>query len=287
MPLNDSRDTRRPRRWSFGRRRNPNEPGFARGGFSLAAVLTGVVVAFGAMFLLSALVGGVLAATGVEGSDITSNETREATVGAGIALVIALFLSYLWGGYAAGRMSRGAGFVNGLLVPVLALIVAAIVGAVVNALGAAANLNLPFAENQLPVEGGNLIDFGEVVGVASIIGMFVGGILGGLLGSGWHSKLERRTLDEREAEAEEKRREVVLEKERDRSERDQERAEAERDRERIEAERDRDRAEAERDRVEDERRDRVDERDAPGRVVATERRPAAAPPPPTETERRA
>jgi hypothetical protein len=183
-----------------------------RGGVSLPAVLTGVVVAFGAMFLLSALVGGILAATGVDASEV-ENGTQEATVGAGIAFVVAVFLAYLWGGYTAGRMSRGAGFLNGLLVPVLALIVGAVVAAVVTALGAAANLNLPFAESQLPIEGENLVDFGQLVGIAALVAMFVGGIAGGAAGSRWHTKLERRALEDREVKDREARDREVRDRE--------------------------------------------------------------------------
>ena len=50
--------------------------------------------------------------------------------------MIAQFLSYMWGGYTAGRMGRGAGLVNGFLVPVVALIVAAVVAAAVLVIGA-------------------------------------------------------------------------------------------------------------------------------------------------------
>jgi len=167
----------------------------ARGGVSPAAVLTGVLVAFGAIFLLSALVGGVLAATGVETT--LGDEAQEATLGAGIALVAAMFLSYLWGGYTAGRMGRGAGVLNGLLVPLLALVVAGIVLAVVTALGATANLNLPFGDSRLPIENGNLVEFGAGVGIASLVAMFVGAILGGLAGARWHTRLERHAVDAR------------------------------------------------------------------------------------------
>jgi hypothetical protein len=166
-----------------------------RGGVSIAAVLTGVLVAFGAMFLLSALVGGILAATGVETT--LEDEAQEATLGAGIALVAAMFLAYMWGGYTAGRMGRGAGAVNGLLVPVLALVVAAIVLGLVTALGATANLNLPFGDSRLPIEDGELVEFGVGIGVASLIAMFLGGILGGLAGARWHTSLERHALDAR------------------------------------------------------------------------------------------
>jgi hypothetical protein len=168
----------------------------ARGGVSATAILTGVLVAFGAIFLQSALVGGILAATGVETTTL-GDEAQEATLGAGIALVAAMFLAYLWGGYTAGRMGRGAGAVNGLLVPLLALIVAAIVLAVVTALGATANLNLPFGDSRLPIENGNLVEFGTGVGIASLIAMFLGGVLGGLAGARWHTRLERRAVDAR------------------------------------------------------------------------------------------
>jgi hypothetical protein len=214
-------------------------PVFARGGVSVGAVLTGVVVAFGAMFLLSALVGGVLAATGVDADELAAETTREAGLGATIAFIVAMFLAYLWGGYTAGRMGRGAGAVNGLLVPVLALIIGAIVVAIVTAMGADANLNLPFNESQLPVEGERLVDFGTVAGIVALAAMFVGGILGGMLGSRWHTKLERRAIDERESQLEERRRADV---------------------------------ETERDQLRD-------ERDAARRETVVERRPAAPPPP--------
>ena len=167
-----------------------------RGGVSLVAVLTGVVVAFGAVFLLSALVGGILAATGVE-TTVTADEAQEATLGAGIALVAAMFLAYMWGGYTAGRMGRGAGAVNGVLVPIFALIVAAIVLAVVTALGATANLNLPFGDSRLPIEDGDLVEFGAGIGVASLVAMVLGGILGGMAGARWHTRLERHAVDAR------------------------------------------------------------------------------------------
>ena len=168
----------------------------ARGGVSFGTVLTGVVVAFGAMFLLSALVGGVLAGLGyLESGDISTGEAIEAGIGAGIALVVAQFLSYLWGGYTAGRMSRGAGAMNGFLVPLLAIVVAIAVGGVATALGAEANLNLPFSTNRLPLENDALVDWGLGIGIASLVAMFLGGILGGLMGARWHTKLERRELE--------------------------------------------------------------------------------------------
>ena len=168
----------------------------ARGGVAFGPILTGVVVAFGAMFLLSAIVGGVLASLGLIDTNVTTGEAIEAGIGAGIALVVAQFLSYLWGGYTAGRMARGSGLANGLLVPLTALIVAAIVGGIATGLGAEANLNLPFTTNQLPLENDNLVNWGVGIGIASLVAMFLGGALGGGMGARWHTKLERNVGEE-------------------------------------------------------------------------------------------
>ncbi|MBW3595162.1 MAG: hypothetical protein KY391_06245 [Actinobacteria bacterium] len=172
------------------------QPVEARGGIAGGAILTGVVVAFGAMFLLSALIGGILAALGVAEADITRGEAIDAGIGAGMAFVVAQFLSYLWGGYTAGRMARGAGLGNGVLVPVTALILGAITLVVVGALGATANLNLPFTENRLPLENDYLVNWGIGIGIASLIAMFLGAAIGGSMGARWHTKLERDVYDE-------------------------------------------------------------------------------------------
>jgi hypothetical protein len=85
---------------------------------------------------------------------------------------------------------------NGLLVPFVAILVAILVGAVVASLGATANLNLPWATNRLPLENDFLVDWSLAISIAALAAMFIGGALGGALGARWHTKLERRTLDE-------------------------------------------------------------------------------------------
>src|SRR5918992_1093964 len=179
-------------------RRTSFTPLRVRGGVSLWSVLTGVVVAFGALFLLSAIVGGILAATGVDAQEEVAAGTREAGLGAGIALVIAVFLAYMWGGYTAGRMGRGSGFANGLLVPIGVLILLVIVGAIVWAFGASEGFELPSVSKQIPIEGQyQNIDFQIGILVATLAAIFIGGILGGMLGSRWHTKLERRAEADR------------------------------------------------------------------------------------------
>lgn len=170
----------------------------ARGGVSLWSVLTGVLVAFGLMFLLSAIAGAIIVNTGIE-DQIAEGSVAEVGIGAIIALTLAQFLSYLWGGYTAGRMARGTGFANGLLVPITALVIAAIVSGIAYALGETTTLGLPFAENRLPTNNDALIDLGIGGGIATLVAMLLGGLLGGILGARWHTKLERRAIADHDA----------------------------------------------------------------------------------------
>ena len=172
----------------------------ARGGVSFGAILTGVVVSFGALTLLLALAGGILAATDTidEVSNVSGDEAVTAGTVVGVVLVVAWLLAYMWGGYTAGRMGRGAGFLNGLLVPIVAVLVLLAIGAVASGLGAEAELNNPLDTVRLPVENSNLVDIGTGIGIAVLVAMFVGSIIGGLLGARWHTKLERRVAEKQE-----------------------------------------------------------------------------------------
>lgn len=164
----------------------------ARGGVSMWSVLSGMLVAFGAFVILSAIVGAILAATGIAEGGIQPGEVAEASMGVGIGLLLAQFLSYLWGGYTAGRMARGSGTANGVLVPIVALVFVAILGTIIAAVtGAAAELD-PSDVQQLPLPLSRLTDIGTAVGVGLLLTMLGGGALGGWLGARWHTKLENR-----------------------------------------------------------------------------------------------
>jgi hypothetical protein len=179
----------------FTRRRTETEATtgipVARGGVSVGAVLTGVVVAFGSMLIFTAVIGGVLAATNVIITGAAGTTTVSAGIGAGIAVVLATFLSYLWAGYTAGRMGRGAGIANGILVPLVALLIGIAIAGVVSALGATAHLYLPFTANRLPVDNNYVVNWGIGIGIATLAAMFLGGAIGGASGARWHTKLER------------------------------------------------------------------------------------------------
>jgi len=168
----------------------------ARGGISISAVLTGVVVAFGAMALLAASIGAVLVAMGTAPSEITRSDFVGAGIGAAAALVISQLLAYLWGGYTAGRMSRGAGLTNGLLVPFTAFVMAIVLAFAARYFGSNLDLNVPFTRVAVDSVVDGSVNTGLAFGFVALMAMFLGGALGGLMGARWHSKLELRDAED-------------------------------------------------------------------------------------------
>jgi hypothetical protein len=163
----------------------------ARGGFSLWSVLSGTLVAFGAFVVLSVVIGAILVAVGLAEGGIRPEEARQAGIGVGIGLIVAQFLAYLWGGYTAGRMARGAGVLHGLFVPVVALVLFVLLAALIAAVGATA-AEMAADVQPVPLPLARLTDIATGVGVGLLIVMLIGGVLGGMLGARWHTKLEDR-----------------------------------------------------------------------------------------------
>ena len=158
----------------------------ARGGVSLWSVLSGVLVAFGAFIVIAAIVGAVFAALGIAEGGLRTEDVTGATIGAAVGLVIVQFLAYLWGGYTAGRMARGSGVVNGILVPVVAIVIVILLGAILSAF---VGVDEPDVQ-RLPLPLDTARDIGTGVGIGLLVAMLAGGALGGWLGARWHTKLE-------------------------------------------------------------------------------------------------
>ena len=75
------------------------------GKVSGVSVLAGMLVAFGAFVVLLAIAGGIAAVLGAD-TDLGSRDFHTLGIGGGIALAAVLLVSYLFGGYVAGRMAR-------------------------------------------------------------------------------------------------------------------------------------------------------------------------------------
>lgn len=165
------------------------------GGINWGAAFFGWLSANGFAVLLIALLSAAGVAVGLtQGVPTADQATEEAnTIGlaGGIAVLVLLFLAYLAGGYVAGRMSRFDGAKQGIgvwLVGLLAVIVIAVIAAVLGSkYDVLGQLNLP----RIPIDSGTLTTGGAIALVAAVVVTLVGAILGGLLGTRYHRKVDR------------------------------------------------------------------------------------------------
>jgi hypothetical protein len=157
------------------------------GGIDVPASLVGMLTALSTVIILAGLVG---AAFGVVGYQTGLEENAEdLSIGSLIGGIAILFVAYLVGGWAAGRIARYDGARNGFATGIWTLIFAAILAA----LGAWAGAEYDVFENvDLPqwFDEDALTTTALVSGVAAVAAMFVGGIIGGVLGEQYHRRAD-------------------------------------------------------------------------------------------------
>jgi hypothetical protein len=164
------------------------------GSVSLVGVIAGVLCAYGAVAILAALAGGILSALGID-TDFTNDEWRQVGAGGAVVLGLVLFLSYLFGGYVAGRMARRAGALNGALVFVFGILLVAGVAAAVGTQTGTDTVMSNLRSMGVPTSGDEYAALGTFAGLAAIVAMLLGSIFGGILGERWHGKLVTRAMD--------------------------------------------------------------------------------------------
>lgn len=184
------------------------------GRISLASVLAGVLVAYGAFAVLMAVTAAVAESAGFD-TDLSANEWRTLGAAGGAVVAAVLLACYLFGGYVAGRMARRAGATNGAMVFVLGLLVAVGVTGLVNVFTDGDDILRNLRNIGVPTSGDEWRDVATVAGLGSLLAMLVGSLAGGALGERWHAKLVTRAADpdvgpeaEARAEAERHRREL-------------------------------------------------------------------------------
>lgn len=158
------------------------------GRVSLASVLAGTLVAYGAFAVLLAITAAVAEAVGFD-TDLSTNEWRTLGTAGGAVVAVVLLLCYLFGGYVAGRMARRAGATNGLMVFVLGVLVAAGVAGLVNVFTDGDDILRNLRNVGVPTSSAEWGDLGTVAGIGSLLAMLAGSIAGGALGERWHTKL--------------------------------------------------------------------------------------------------
>ena len=163
------------------------------GSLSIGSILAGVLVAYGAFATLSGIAAVVVDALNVD-TDLAGSDYEQLGVVGGLIVAGVLLISYLFGGYVAGRMARRAGVLNGLAVAILGLAIAAAVAALVRA-SDAETINTSLRSLGVPTTADEYGQALSVAGIASLAAILIGSLLGGSLGERWHGKLLARAVD--------------------------------------------------------------------------------------------
>lgn len=164
------------------------------GRISLASVLAGALVAYGAFAVLLAITAAVAESVGFD-TNLSTSEWRGLGAVGGAVVAAVLLACYLFGGYVAGRMARRAGATNGLMVFVLGVLVALGVAGLVNVFTDGDEILRNLRNVGVPTSGNEWRDLGTVAGIGSLLAMLVGSIAGGAMGERWHTKLLARAAD--------------------------------------------------------------------------------------------
>jgi uncharacterized membrane protein len=170
---------------------------FGRG--DIVASLLGMLTALGTLVLL-----GALFAAGAANVDLQLNLLNqegaldEVEIVGAIAAAAVIFVSFLLGGIAAGRIARYDGGLNGMGAALWFLLLLAVfaalgawVGEEYNAFAAA---DLPNWVAQIDVE--DVTAAAIVMSIVSVVLMFAGGYLGGRIGESYHRRVDAAIVDE-------------------------------------------------------------------------------------------
>ncbi len=157
------------------------------GGVDIPASLVGMLTALSTVLILAGLVG---AAFGVVGYQTGLEEdAQDLSIGSLIGGVAILFVAYLIGGWAAGRMARYDGARNGFAAGIWTLVF----GAILAVLGAWAGAEYDVFENvELPqwFDSDALTLAAVASGIGAILAMFLGAIIGGFWGERYHRRAD-------------------------------------------------------------------------------------------------
>jgi hypothetical protein len=164
------------------------------GGINWGAAFFGWLVAVAVTVLLTSIIGAIVAAVS-DSTNVTQTQAQRqaGTIGlaAALTLIVVLALAYYTGGYVAGRMSRFDGakqglasWLVGLFMTILAVVIGWIAGDQYNVFD---RVNLP----RIPIPTDQVSSGGVLVAVAVIVLTILTAVLGGKVGTRYHSRVDR------------------------------------------------------------------------------------------------
>lgn len=163
------------------------------GGFDFPASIAGMMVALASTLVLAGLASAAVGALAFQ-TGVTLNE-EEISLGALITAGVVIFLAFLFGGWAAGRMARYNGALNGFMVAVWFLVLLAVLAVLGVVAGDAYNLfgDLQVAKASLPnwFSADEATTGAIISSIAFALVMVLGAILGGVWGTRMHRKADR------------------------------------------------------------------------------------------------
>jgi hypothetical protein len=155
--------------------RHPDPPASPVSGY---AVVAGALAAYGAFALLISLVAAF--SNGAHANQRLSGATwKELGTGGGITTGLVLLVAWAVGGHIAGRLAGRDGIRHGAWVFVVGVVLSTVVSAAVTWLPDTAQVLRNMRLLGLPVRRAEWRDVGSVAGIASLVGMAVGAVLGG------------------------------------------------------------------------------------------------------------
>ena len=158
------------------------------GGIDVPASLVGMLTALALLVLLGGLVGAAVGAIGYQ-TGLDRDDVEDISLASLIGGLVVLFLSYLVGGWTAGRIARYDGPRNGLMTAIWTLLLAAVLSALAAWLGdeydVLRNRELPqwFSTDALTTAA-------IVSGVVAVATMIVAAVLGGAWGERYHRRAD-------------------------------------------------------------------------------------------------
>jgi hypothetical protein len=138
---------------------------------------------------MTALLGGIASAIGTIGYQLDANaDTDTLSTGGFVAGLVVLLLSFLVGGWVAGRVARYEGGLNGLVAAGLFIALSAIMAGMGAWFGERYDI---FADIRLPQWFSNFSNATAILSaVVALVVMVAAGWFGGVLGSRYHRRVD-------------------------------------------------------------------------------------------------